>query len=537
MSEQYQISVEQLLEWAHRFDVPEGQREMVANAQWCAKLVDSLVRPIPFGAPLLWEPRDECERPRARYRDSSKADWWIVDGQQRISGILAAFGKCPPWIPEDRWVELGGPSYAVDVWFSQDGRFAYYPHNPGKARRISLSTLCEAASSGTIRVRLHELGVLDPEPVAERLAALAQKIMDTRIPLTWLHGGVQDAVDAFVRHNRGGSGHHLTEEECRLAVLTMRCGGLQREIIDPAVRELAAEGFGASLGRRRIVTVMQWLLPSAYRKLADALDPVVIEAAACSAVEASLKVPEYLRRYGIMSDELLSPPGAATVIAGLFARFPEAAEGDFAARWLAHLAAQGRYEAASGLSRPAHADARTVHTASTLEEATAGLAAELDPYTEGIHVDQLTSVVQSQSWGPAGMLYAMAVTAGEAGSAADLHDPRLTAPDRRLRLHPLNPGERTKIRSLASYALMSDESVDVLRERGGWGRAAYEELGCPDSALDAQLLPHPITGLGDGWQDTRTKAIVALINDYLDGLGPVRDPDPSETPGRAEVES
>ncbi|WP_369359663.1 hypothetical protein [Streptomyces sp. cg2] len=374
MSEPNRISVEQLLAWASRFDVPETQREMVVSVSWTVQILNSLVDGFPIGTVLLWRPEERGHRPLPRYREDSGADWWIVDGQQIFAAMLAAFAVRPPWIPEDRWRELGGPSLEVGVRLDGDGGFAFRPHQPGKSRQVSLRALREAAAAGRIRSLVLGLGVPSPDPQVERLAALLQRLMDAQVSVEWLRGDQKHAVEAFLRHNRAGQAHPLTGEESRLAVLSTRRPGLQLQVIDPVVRRLAAEDFAGVLGRRQVVAVMQSLLPDHYRRISAATDPALIDAAARSAGQACLDVAAYLRRYGIVAGELLSPVVAAEVLGVLFACFPQASGEDFAARWLAHVAVTGRYFSPR---QRASADVRMVRSARTLSDAYAALAAEM----------------------------------------------------------------------------------------------------------------------------------------------------------------
>lgn len=236
MAEQSEFTIRQILELAEHFDVPEVQRELVADARWCAAVIDSLFQEIPLGAPLLYEANEHAERPAGRYRDASHARWWIINGQQRLTAVLAAFGRRPPWIPDETWEALGGPQREVAVRFTKAGTVSFHPHKAGAPLQIRLSELLSAAEKNTVHRLLARTAVPYPAQYVERLVALAERLLGMRVKVDWLHGDMDKAVTAFIRHNQASASKRLAPEEYRLATLSMRCPGLQRDVIDPAVR-------------------------------------------------------------------------------------------------------------------------------------------------------------------------------------------------------------------------------------------------------------------------------------------------------------
>ena len=349
MAEQSTYTVAQLIDSADQFDVPEIQRLFTASPEWVVRLIDSLHRGIGIGAPILWNPRGAA--PESRYRCGSNSPYFIVDGQGRITGTLAAFGIRPPWIAPDQWVALNGPACEVAVSFSPAGDLRFAPYVPGERFQIRLRDLMDVADGRLGTLLRTATGTTPDVEIIAKLATLAQRLKDAVLMVHWQSGGLQDITDAFRRHNQRGSGRVLSNEECDLAVLSFRCPGLQRDIVDPAVDDAAAAGFPATFDRRRVFTVLKMLTPVKARRTMGH-DPDLLRTLALEAVSGVRAACDYLHGCGITGDELLARPSTSLVLAALFARFPQAACGDFARRWLALTLAGGQYDGAAGWRNP-----------------------------------------------------------------------------------------------------------------------------------------------------------------------------------------
>lgn len=525
MAEQSEFTIRQLLDLAERFDVPEVQRELVASARWCAGIIDSLFQEIPFGAPLLYEVDARSARPASRYQSTSHADWWIINGQQRLTAVLAAFGRRPPWIPQRRWLMLGGPDREVAVRFTLTGQFSFHPYKPGTPLQIRLADLLQAAETSTVQRLIVRTGVYDPNRYVERFAALAQRLLAMRVRVDWLRGDMDKAVTAFIRHNQASASKRLTPEEYRLVALSMTCPGLQRDIIDPAVHTVAQAGFPTAIGRPRIVTVMEHLLPPGATRVANRrrIDPARIADAAARAAQGCAATADFLHACGITSDELLCSPSAVEVLGVLFARFcDEAACDDFAWRWLVHIAARGTYHTLGSRHR---ADARAVAGAANYRDAVGALALQvpagpIPPWDESTL--QLGGRARA-TWGQPGTLFALASHAGVAGKVTDLGDPHVTMSDPRMRLRPLWAAEPGRRRTVAWLAWMTPDTAAVVEGARGWGRDAYDTLDCPDAALAAQCLARPVPALDvDAEIVRRSAAILEMVNTFLRETEPLR---------------
>jgi hypothetical protein len=73
------------------WDVPEFQRQFVWQPSQVCGLADSLWRKYPVGALLLWR------RPESN-GNSRRPQWWIADGQQRLTSLCILCGREPVWL-------------------------------------------------------------------------------------------------------------------------------------------------------------------------------------------------------------------------------------------------------------------------------------------------------------------------------------------------------------------------------------------------------------------------------------------------------
>src|ERR1035438_10356947 len=90
----YKIKVARLLNHVNRgqFAIPKLQREFVWDGKKAAKLLDSIIRGMPIGVPMVWEtPASRRLHLREKYHvlpsfnKRNRRVWFIIDGQQRVS--------------------------------------------------------------------------------------------------------------------------------------------------------------------------------------------------------------------------------------------------------------------------------------------------------------------------------------------------------------------------------------------------------------------------------------------------------------------
>jgi hypothetical protein len=90
------LTVQQVIDWVPRLGIPHFQRGLVWGEDSTAALLESLLYETPCGSFVLWKPRN-C----AKYgvpleaEDPGAMEYLIIDGQQRIRNIHAAFTDAP----------------------------------------------------------------------------------------------------------------------------------------------------------------------------------------------------------------------------------------------------------------------------------------------------------------------------------------------------------------------------------------------------------------------------------------------------------
>lgn len=505
------------------YDVLEFQRIFNRDPRWVVALIDSLLgNPyISTGALLLWQPATGSRPVGGRYQASTDATIFILDGQQRMTAIMAALGLRPPWIPDDRWKTVRGPDLAVSVGLTRSGKAEFRPARLDVAGEIPLGELYDPPEGG-IKVLADNagLGVEAIEPLTE----MAHRLRDADVLVDWMPGDTEAAFKGFVRRNQRATVMALKDEELKLAMLAKRYPPLMRDHLDPLRHDATRAGFERCFGLKRLNQIIQRMLPPTQRG-GNGLkaEPGRVEQAANRTVAACRDVIAYLKRCGITSELLLSQPAAVEVLAALFAGHPAAKQHDFAKKWLAHVIAGQVFFGKGPLVRQT---ARAVDEAGTYDSACAALAAVIPAGPPSpFPIERLLSVGGRGHFSMAATLYAMACAEGLDGPVADLFDSGLRHPVNELQLMPLCPEPTPGM--VIHYAFMDPKAAAIIGAHGGWTQSAYEELACGDATLRAHQLPAPRARIKPGelgaWLvEERGKPMSYLIDRFLAQLGPLR---------------
>ena len=502
-----------------QFDVLEFQRIFNRDQAWVRDLVDSLVHGIPLGALLLWEPEAGTPRPQGRYQTTSDAQWWIVDGQQRVTAILAALGVRPPWFPDGRWVTCGGDKLRVLVGTDPDGR-AVISDRRHRNSAVPLARLAFADNHDFLAI-LRDAGFPSEGDFPLEVRDLRQKVLDSELLLEWMPGELENAFLAFKRRNSRSTQLALRPDELELAVLASRFGPLLRDYVDPALADAEAHNLDRAFTRRRMNNAVQRMLPAGQRKLRAAhIDGEVVQDAAERLRHASSLTVRYLHEYGLVHDELLATPAIVDVLLTLFDRAEEATTDLFAVCWLAHVAAGNLFYGRPGIQR------KTVDAilhADSYEDIKAGVAAQVPAGPPpAVTPKGLATSTRRSNFGTYGCLFALA---SATGTTRDPAAPEIRYPDPSLRLRPLC---RKPVGGLlAHYAFMTEHTAEIVADNGGWTRDTYEKLRLEEKTLAAHCLPVPPAGLtakevGAWLRDERTPLLARRINAFLADIGPLR---------------
>ncbi|MDA3644325.1 DUF262 domain-containing protein [Saccharopolyspora indica] len=521
-----------------QFDVLEFQRIFNRDVMWVRHLIDSFRRKIPINSLLLWEPASGASPAAGRYRDRSEAKWWIVDGQQRCAGTLAAFGALPGWMPADRWAACGGDRLGVMLTTNRRGEVVI-AEGRHRGPQVSLADLLVASEQKALPEALAKAGFPMTDASALEFDHFLADVLNAQLLLEWLPDDIDDPFLAFKRHNSRATQLSLKQEELELSLLASCFGPLLRNYIDPALDEAAAQHLGKAFTRRRLNNALQLMLPSDQRKLnAVRADAETVEDAAKRVRQVCPVVIRYLHEHGLVHDEVISAPGVVDILMALFDRVPHASADLFPMRWIAHIAAGNLF---FGRPSTARDTLNVVLNGGSYEQIQAGIAALVPPGRPAPYTEERLHPTPKQktSFGTNGTLFSM-TSAHPVGTMRDLAVDDLWHPSPRMRLRPLCEEHIAGL--MSHYTFMTDTTFEIIASHGGWTYAAAEELKPDDDALAAHCLLLPPRQLqpkdvADWLQENRTPLLAQRIEAFLDDVGPLRDdPEPTSSapwgPGR-----
>ncbi|GAA2734018.1 hypothetical protein [Actinocorallia aurantiaca] len=514
-------------------DVVQFGRPFQRNVLWTAELWRSLARAPqrPINGFVWWlPPREEAPR-SGRYRKSSKARVFIVDGQQRSTALAGGLGLRPACYPPQVWAELGGPELQVGVVLESARRLSVQPLRARKHPQVPLGALLEA-SPGQIPQLVTDAGAGGRDQELGQLAAeltdLRSRLLETEIPVGWLRAGAEDAADSYRVLNQGMSTKLAHASEIETLYLDLKCPGVRREVLDPLWRHARKEGYQSVVTLALVNELVQRQLPAATRRRSVMRASAErVELAARRAADACTGVIAYLQQRGLVGEQMLAMPSAIGVLMHLAAHFPECLLDDFPRRWLVHALAGGRY---NGAPYQASRDVSAMLRATDYAGARAVLAELMLPAgpPRPLQASQLTGHRPGR-FSAVTSLYAMAAAGSTGQEVQDLAEPDVVFPQARMRLVPLWRGALE--RSLGNFILATEQTAKVLEESGGWNRHSYEALRGGRSALASQHLPLPSDGPGSlapaQLVKAREQELLALINCYLEKAGPLIPGEPT----------
>ncbi|MEQ1506615.1 MAG: DUF262 domain-containing protein [Myxococcota bacterium] len=229
-----------------RVRIPAFQRGMKWRAEDVQVLFDSLWRGFPIGTLLLWK----RSAPAANLRygpveiaaPASEDAWWVIDGQQRLTSLLAGLSHPRPEQPPEK-------DDPFVVWFDPDrkgadGRPSSSPFfRPSRAQppgdgAIPVAGLLEAARfQSWLFDRVSQTGRRD---LIERGTELATRLRDYRVPTYEIETEDEDvAREIFLRMNRSGRRMELAEVFAAMAPASTSADARPERIA-----ERLSSGFG-----------------------------------------------------------------------------------------------------------------------------------------------------------------------------------------------------------------------------------------------------------------------------------------------------
>ncbi|MFF2751985.1 hypothetical protein ACFVVA_41420 [Kitasatospora sp. NPDC058048] len=461
---------------------------MVRDATLVASLFESLAHEpvVEIGPLFLWRP-DPKDRPaRGRYENVRQAEFLVIDGQKRLTALLAGLGERPPWWDETRWQRVGGPGLEIGLaFFSSGDRLEFVPMKDSAVPLVPLRVLLAAHNGGNLLRVLTREDVHGPQDFLQPVVQLLDRLLNASILLAWVHGDVRDAFEAFRRRNAIGFTTLLPRAQIDLCQLSLRAPNIV-DGIDALMLDMAEQGLAGVFTLSAVNELIQrGLPPTARRRHIDRAREEDIVAAVADADHGARLLAEYVRERGVITREFVVQASAFQVLAHLFVQFNNAAQDDFASRWLAQAQAQDLFVMNDNHARSAIA---ALNEADTYAQAQNSLSDLLrHPPVTAWPTERLHRR-DRRHFGSSGLLYAMAQAAGTEGRVRDLAHPDRVFPATEMHLAPLWPQHRDHF---ATYILAGADTAAVLHRHGGWNRAALDDLGCGDDVLATQFIPVP----------------------------------------------
>lgn len=382
------VSIKEIVERSvqHRWSIPEFQRGFVWKAAQVRDLMESLWLNYPVGTLLVWDGSSPVQARSAS--DAQAPDLWVVDGQQRTTGLCILSGRKPYWWSLASDWEKTRQKYDIrfDVHTKEPPFFVvanaatrrvrgsrYIPVskllNLDTSRENDLKALQEMAR----QVKLDGLcDGMDAMEVYTRLDRI-RKIRDMEIVTITVNNDLEDVVEIFSRLNSRST--RVTEADIYLGVVAARTPGWVRDNFLPFVSDLSELGYDVS--PNLVFRTLTGIGKKAVRY--RSIDSTFWDATSIQPIWERTKTAwslaiKHLREYGIVGNGLFPADNALVTRIALLDKFPDA---DFSQvlYWFLQASRFGRYSSSSTSSM--EEDLREIDGSSALIEALERLVARI----------------------------------------------------------------------------------------------------------------------------------------------------------------
>ena len=213
------LSVDDLLGLAQRgkLRVPNFQRLYRWNPRDVSGFFDSIARGFPTGILLFWEAAGEEGHeklgPVPFHVSADSAAWFVVDGQQRITTLVAALlGKVH---------DPAASRFSVSATLTDPPAFHCPPRDGNEAVALPLSLIADTVELIEWQTGLRDRG--ESAEVIRRASQIAKSIREYRFPVLVAHDASEPEIqDVYVRINQ--QGHRLSKAEVFHALGWSRAG-------------------------------------------------------------------------------------------------------------------------------------------------------------------------------------------------------------------------------------------------------------------------------------------------------------------------
>lgn len=261
---------------AGEYQLPAFQRPYVWKARQTLNLLDSLVRGYPISVIYLWEP-DASSRLQSKNRTfktksnvhvPDKFRGYIIDGQQRLTSLHAAFGYAEAFDATN--------GRALECWLEllntdrRDGKITTLFQSPAQKKfladadaqqkpwRVRLADLLKIPHQTMREERgrqllLHNFSAAEIDMAYKRIDAAYRMLNSPISCITITRSDDDEVLSVFKRLNRGGTG--LKERDVRAADLGIGKSVEVLRLVQSFVSEElpTALGFGFSFAFRALV--------------------------------------------------------------------------------------------------------------------------------------------------------------------------------------------------------------------------------------------------------------------------------------------
>ncbi len=239
------LTVREIIEQAEsgQIRIPAFQRGFVWEPERVAQFIDSLYKGYPFGALLFWRTSEKLkvERDLGPFKlPTPKVDFpidYVLDGQQRITSVYAAFQSATKIPPETGWKELYF-DYSIAPEVQEPQFFALSPDEVDQTKHFPLSALFDTTA-------YRRATKLFDDNLAEKLDSMQARFKESRLPYQTFRTENKGTVAViFERINRQGV--PLDTLQLLSAWTWSEDFQLQAQFED-LIEELESKGFHASL--------------------------------------------------------------------------------------------------------------------------------------------------------------------------------------------------------------------------------------------------------------------------------------------------
>jgi hypothetical protein len=241
----------------HKWSIPEFQRGFVWKATQVRDLIESLWRDYPVGTLLVWDSSVPVQTRAAS--DAQMPDLWVVDGQQRTTGLCILSGRKPYWWTAGENWEKTIRKYDIrfDIHTKEAPFFVvanaatrrvkgsrYIPINKLLVLDVSRESDLKILQEMAKQIKVEGLcDGMDAMEVYTRLDRV-RKIRDMEVVTITVDNELEDVVEIFSRLNSRGT--RVTEADIYLGVVAARTPGWVRDNFLPFVSQLTDLGYEVS---------------------------------------------------------------------------------------------------------------------------------------------------------------------------------------------------------------------------------------------------------------------------------------------------